>query len=126
MRPAREELAIGAVVGALGGFLARDLNLATLWSYAGSRSPGIVMGALLGALLWRTRLRRPFAAAVAALALCFALVTLTPLSAWLYRGLPRRDALGPADAVFVSSSRIQDDGEMTTAAMNRLLRGLEV
>jgi uncharacterized SAM-binding protein YcdF (DUF218 family) len=41
-------------------------------------------------------------------------------------GLVRRDAVEDADAVFVFASRIQSDGEPTTDAMSRLLKGVEL
>jgi hypothetical protein len=40
--------------------------------------------------------------------------------------LVRRDSLRKADAVFVLASALQGDGELTTAAMSRLLGGLEL
>jgi len=117
---------MGALVGGLGGFFARDLNLLALVSYTGSRTPGVLLAALVGSRLWLTPLRRGLGMVVAALGLGFGRVALTPVPAWLYEGLPRRDALVPGDAVFVSSSRLQDDGDLPTAAMKRLLRGLGV
>lgn len=126
MESRAERLATGAALGALGAFFTRDLDLATLVSYAGVRSPGVVLGALIGALLWVSPLRRGLAALVAALGLAFLVVAFTPLAARMYAGLPRRDAPVPADAVFVSASRLQSDGELTTTAMNRLVHGLEV
>jgi uncharacterized SAM-binding protein YcdF (DUF218 family) len=113
-------------VGALGGFFARDLDVLTLVSYGGDRTPMVAAAAVIGALLWLTPLRRPLGALVGLLALAFALVAFTPLCAWMYQGLPRRDALADADAVFVSASRLQSDGELTTTALNRLVHGLEV
>ena len=110
----------------MGAFFVRDLNLATLVSYGGDRTPMVAFGAAIGALLWISPLRRLLAGLVGLLALAFAVVAFTPLSAWMNAGLPRRDALAPADAVFVSSSRLQEDGELTTTAMNRLVHGLEV
>jgi uncharacterized SAM-binding protein YcdF (DUF218 family) len=127
MEPRAQRLAIGAAVGALGGFFARDLDLMTLASYGGDRTPPLVAaGAVMGALVWLTPLRRALAALVGLLALAFALVAFTPLCAWMYEGLPRRDVLAPADAAFVSASRLQSDGELTSAALSRLVHGLEV
>ena len=126
MESRAQRLAMGAALGALGGFFVRDLNLATLLSYGGDRTPMVAWGAAIGALLWITPLRRLLAGLVGLLALAFAVVAFTPLSAWMSAGLPRRDALAPADAVFVSSSRLQEDGELTSTAMNRLVHGLEV
>jgi uncharacterized SAM-binding protein YcdF (DUF218 family) len=119
-------LAEGAVLGALAGFFVRDLDLATLLSYGGDRTPFVAWGAGLGALLALTPLRRPLAGLVGLLGLGFLLVAFTPLCAWLYAGLARRDAPAPADAVCVSASRLQQDGEPTTTAMNRLVHALEL
>jgi uncharacterized SAM-binding protein YcdF (DUF218 family) len=89
-------------------------------------TPGVLLGALVGALVWTTPLRRPLAFVVGLLGLAFLAVAFTPLSSWIYHGLPRRDPLVRADAVFVSSSRLQEDGELTNAALNRLVHGLEI
>ena len=124
--PLTRRLLAGAALGTLGGFFARDLDLLTLVSYGGDRTPIVAAGAVMGALVWLTPLRRLLGALVAVLGLAFAAVAFTPLCAWMYDGLPRRDALAPADAVFVSASRIQGDGELTTTALSRLVRGLEV
>jgi uncharacterized SAM-binding protein YcdF (DUF218 family) len=121
----RREVATGAVVGALVGFCARDLDLVTLVSYWYDRTPHVLLLAAVGALAWPTRLRRPFAAVAGAVVLLWLLAGFTPLSRALAAGLPRRDAVGPADAVFVLSSDVQDDGELTSTAMSRLVHGLE-
>jgi uncharacterized SAM-binding protein YcdF (DUF218 family) len=105
-------------VGATAGFLARDLltEFASLWLPA----------AALGGLFWRTRLKPVMIAAVVALAALWLSVAFTPLATHLARGLTRRDAVGPADAVLVLSSRLQKDGELTPPAMSRLVHGLEL
>lgn len=118
--------ATGLAVGIAAGLLARDVDLPTVVSYWKERSPLIVVAALLGALLWNTRLRWVAGAAVLALAGLWSLAAFTPLSAWLTDGLVRRDAIRPADAVFVLASRLQQDGEPSTTAMSRLVHGLEL
>jgi uncharacterized SAM-binding protein YcdF (DUF218 family) len=60
------------------------------------------------------------------LALLWLVVAFTPLTSWLAEGLVRRDPVENADAVFVFSSRIQEDGDPTTNAMSRLLKGVEL
>jgi uncharacterized SAM-binding protein YcdF (DUF218 family) len=120
------ELATGAALGALCAFFVRDLDLAQLVSYAGVRSPGVVLGAVVGALVWISPLRRGLAWLTGLLSLVFLLVAFTPLTASMYAGLLRRDAPVAGDAVFVSASRLQADGELTTSAMNRLVHGLEL
>jgi uncharacterized SAM-binding protein YcdF (DUF218 family) len=116
----------GLAVGGAAAVLARDLDLATLTSYWGSRSPLMVGVALAFALLWPTRLRKALAAATAALAVAWCVVAFTPLTPWLARELPRRDAPRPADAVFVLGTRLQEDGEFTTQSLTRLVRALEL
>lgn len=116
----------GLAVGSTAALLARDLDLPTLVSYWGNRSPLVVAVAIVLALLWTTRLRALIAAATAGLALIWLAVVSTPLTIWMAKDLPRRDVLAAADAVFVLGSRIQDDGEVTTSAMSRLVHALEL
>lgn len=118
--------AVGLVVGALAGLLAKELNLALLVSYWDDTAPLAVAGAVIGALLWPTRLKSALQGATVALAVLWLAVAFTPLSRWLAADLVRRDPIGPADAVVVLASRIQADGELTSASMSRLMRGLEL
>jgi len=97
----------------------RDLaveSFASLW----------VPVALIGSLICRTRLRRPAAAATILLALMWLVVAFTPLAGLIAAPLARRDALQPAGAVLVLASRLQRDGEPSTPALSRLIRGLEI
>ena len=82
--------------------------------------------AVLGALLWLTPLRRVAGVAVALLACSGLVVAFTPVTSWLADGLVRRDRVEAADAVFVFASRVQEDGDPTTDAMSRLLKGVEL
>jgi uncharacterized SAM-binding protein YcdF (DUF218 family) len=116
----------GLAVGGVGALLARDLDLPTLVSYWGSRSPLVALAALLLALLWLTRLRPLVAAFTALLAVAWLAVAFSPLTEWMARGLPRQDSERAADAVFVLASRTQADGEPTCTAMSRLVHGLEL
>lgn len=118
--------ATGAAVGGLLGLLGRDLDLRALVSYWWDVHSLVPLASVAGALLWRSPLQRPIAAAVAALSLVWCTVAFTPMSSWLANGLVRRDPVRPADAVFVLASRIQDDGELTGVAMSRLLHGVEL
>ncbi len=113
-------------MGALGGYVARDLDLPNLLSISGDRTPLVLVAALFGAVVWGTRLRRALAIALLAGVSVWCVVALTPLSAWLIRDFPRRDPVASADAVFVLSSGIQPDGELTTVAMDRLVHALEL
>jgi uncharacterized SAM-binding protein YcdF (DUF218 family) len=116
----------GLAFGALAGLLAVDLDLPSLVSWYGDRSLLVPAAAVACGLAWLTPLRRLVALGTVLVALLWAAVTWTPLVARLAEGLVRRDALRPADAVFVFASRIQADGEPTTDAMSRLLKGLEL
>lgn len=122
----RERQGVGALVGLLGGLLARDLDLAALVSFWGNRHVLLLLGAFLGAVCATTRLRKPFYVASAGLALLWIAVAYGPVSRLLLAGLVRSDALGPADAVLVLGTRMQTDGDPTAAQLSRLLRGLEV
>ena len=114
------------MAGALAGFIAVDLDLASLISYWGDRSVFVPAAAFVGAALWPTPLRHLAKVGLALLAILWLAVAFTPLTGWMAAGLVRRDPVQAADAVFVFASRIQRDGEPTTAAMSRLLRGLEL
>ena len=116
----------GLAVGALGGLLARDLDLPTIVSYWGDRTPLVAAAAAVGALIWPTRLRRAAVAVTIGLGIVWCFVTFTPICRWLADGLVRRDPPQTADAVFVLGSRLQRDGEPTTAAMARLEHALEL
>jgi uncharacterized SAM-binding protein YcdF (DUF218 family) len=116
----------GLCAGALVGLVVVDLNLPSLVSWYGDRSYLVPAAAVLGALAWLTPLRKAVGLAVALLALLWSVVAFTPLTPWLAEGLVRRDRIEAADAVFVFASRIQEDGDPTTDAMSRLLKGIEL
>ena len=123
--PARR-LAPGLAVGAAAALLARDLDLPTLVSYWGDRAPLVAGAAIVLALLWTTRLRALVAVLTATLGSAWLVVAFTPLTAWMATDLPRRDAETQADAVFVLASRVQDDGDLTSTALSRLVHALEL
>jgi len=117
---------VGLTAGALAGLVVADLNLPSLVSYFGDRTYLVPPIAAVGGLLWLTPLRRLAGAAVALLALLWLAVSFTPITGWLAEGLVRRDPIEAADAVFVFGSRVQEDGDPTTDAMSRLLKGVEL
>ena len=119
-------LGAGLTAGSLAGLIVVDLNLPSLVSYFGDRTYLVPVIALLGALLWLTPLRRLIGAAVALLVVLWLVVAFTPLTPWLAQGLVRRDPVEAADAVFVFASRVQEDGDPTSNAMSRLLKGVEL
>jgi uncharacterized SAM-binding protein YcdF (DUF218 family) len=122
----REQRTLGASLGLVGGLLCRDLDLTTLVSFWGDRGFLLPLGAIVGALCATTRLRKPLYAAVAALAVLWIAVSYGPVSRMLLQGLVRSDTLRPADAVLVLATRMQTDGDPTSAQLSRLLRGLEI
>jgi uncharacterized SAM-binding protein YcdF (DUF218 family) len=117
---------VGLGLGLLFGLLARDLELRSFISYWQDVHAFVLIAAIGGALLWNTRARLALQAGLCVFGLAWLLVAFTPLAARLAEGLVRRDALQPADAVFVLASKIQRDGELTGTAMTRLLHGLEL
>ena len=128
--PARRHLAervgTGLAVGAVAGFIVVDLNLPSLVSYLGDRSYLLPAIAAVCGMAWLTPLRRLVAAGTLLLAVLWLAVSFTPLASRLAEGLVRRDPVENADAVFVFASRIQEDGDPTTDAMSRLLKGIEL
>jgi uncharacterized SAM-binding protein YcdF (DUF218 family) len=122
----REQRIVGASLGLTAGLLARDLDLTTLVSFWGDRLILLPIGAAIGAVCVSTRLRRPFYFVTLGLALLWLAVSYGPVSRMLLPGLVRSDALRPADAVLVLATRMQSDGDPTSAQLSRLFRGLEL
>jgi uncharacterized SAM-binding protein YcdF (DUF218 family) len=127
--PGRSRLAggfQGMALGALAGFIIRDLDLPALISFEHAREPLVVLMALLGVALGVTPWRRWLAVAVIALGLLWMVVAFTPLSSWLARGLARQELEEPADAVFVSFAGLAPGAQRLTEAHNRALHGAEL
>lgn len=118
--------ALGVSISSLAAVLLRDLDVPAVVSYRGDATLLTTVVALFLFLLTLTRLRALVALGTAALGLAWLAVAFSPLVPALSRDLVRRDPIQPADAVFVLSSRQQEDGELTSPAMSRLLRGLEL
>jgi len=116
----------GAALGALAGFVIKDLDLTIVVSYWGQRGPLVVLAACIGAVTWLTSLRVLFTVTAAWLVAAWIAVAFTPLTDWMARDLARSDELEKADAVFVLASGLQGDGGLTTSSMSRLVRGLEL
>jgi uncharacterized SAM-binding protein YcdF (DUF218 family) len=114
----------GAALGALAGFIVRDLDLPALVSYEYSREPLVFAAAALGAALAATRLRPVLVAGTAALALLWCVVAITPISGWLSKGLTRIETAETADAVFVSLSSVRPGAQGPAEVRNRLFHGL--
>ncbi len=119
-------IGVGLAVGALAGFVAMDLDLLTLVSFWGDRSFLVPAAAVVGAALWLTPLRRLVALAGGVLGIAWLAIAFTPVVSWMANGLVRRDPPANSDAVYVFASRLQADGDPTTEAMSRLLKGVEL
>jgi uncharacterized SAM-binding protein YcdF (DUF218 family) len=115
---------LGAAVGALAGFLMRDLDLPALVSYDHSREPLVLLAALLGAAFFAAGLRLVLVGTTAALALLWCVVAFTPLSGWLSHGLNRTERVEPADAVFVSVSSLRPGADGPAEVRNRIFHGI--
>jgi uncharacterized SAM-binding protein YcdF (DUF218 family) len=118
---------LGAATGGFVGFAVNDLELLRIVSYWGQMVPYVTLFAAVGAVFWRVKpLRCLLAAGALALGGLWLLVAFSPICSWLAHDLPRRDSVEKAAAVYVLGSSMQRDGELTTAAMSRLLHGLEL
>jgi len=128
-RPKRSrirDLFFGGALGFLLGLLAKELDFATLVSFHGDRTLVILSSVAMGAVLGFARFDKLLVLAATAGVSLWILVALTPLTEWMGEALVRRDPLQKADAVFVLASGLQADGDLSTAAMSRLLGGLKL
>jgi uncharacterized SAM-binding protein YcdF (DUF218 family) len=88
---------------------------------------GLIPFVVLGAVLGLAGLRRVPLAGLAAACILLVVVAYTPLMGGLVRPLIRNDPLpSKADAVMVLSAGVNDDGTISSTAMDRLLKGLEL
>ena len=117
---------VGGAVGLMLCLVVKELDLTTLVSFFGERNYVVIACAIVGATAWLTRLRSVVTAAAVSAALLWLAVGFTPLTAFMARDLVRRDPLTQGDTVFVLASSLQNDSELTTSAMSRLLHGLEL
>lgn len=106
--------------------LAHELELRAFVSYWHDDLLPLTLLALICGLLWRTRLRSAIACTAVLLGAVWLAAAFSPLSRRLAEDLVRRDPLQKADAVFVLSSQVQRDGDLTPSSMARLLHGLEL
>jgi uncharacterized SAM-binding protein YcdF (DUF218 family) len=119
-------LPLGLALGALVGLVVKDLDLAALTSYEGSREVLVVLIALACAAAALAGLRRSLATLCAGLLALWVVVAFTPISPALAAGLVRSEVIEPADAVFVSFAALSP-GELSRAEQrSRLLLGVEL
>jgi uncharacterized SAM-binding protein YcdF (DUF218 family) len=116
----------GALVGFLIGLVAKELDFTTVVSYHGDRTSVVLAALVGGAILGLTSLRTVLSLVGVVCGALWLVIALTPLTHWMAQGLVRRDAIADADAVFVLASGLQEDGELSTVAMSRLWKGLEL
>lgn len=116
----------GAVLGALAGFLIRDLDLPALISYDHPREPLVLLAAALGLLVGTTRYRWTLRAGTLALGMLWCLAAFTPLCGWLAQGLSRREVEEAADAVVVSLAGLVPDGQSAAEVRSRILHGADL
>jgi uncharacterized SAM-binding protein YcdF (DUF218 family) len=114
---------IGAILGTLCAVVAHVLGVQQLL-----RRPELVLylpAALVGAVLWNTRLRPILLIGGGILALICIAVAYTPLVSAVARPLIRRDSI-PArvDAIAVLSAGFTPDGMMRRETLERLMSGL--
>jgi uncharacterized SAM-binding protein YcdF (DUF218 family) len=117
---------LGCVLGALAGFITRDLDLPALISFEHPQEPLVIFAAVLGLILGITRFRGLLAAATVALGLLWVTVAFTPLSGWLAQGLTRREMVEDADAVFVSFAGLRPGAQRMSEVQSRVLHGAEL
>ncbi len=119
-------LPLGLALGGLVGLVVKDLDLAALTSFEGSREVLAVLIAIALAVGWAAGLRRLAAGLAAGSMALWCVVAFTPLCPALASGLVRSEVIEPADGVFVSFAALSP-GELARAdERSRLLRGAEL
>jgi uncharacterized SAM-binding protein YcdF (DUF218 family) len=108
------------------GLVAKELDVTMAISFYGDRTLVVLASAAAGALFGLARFDKLLVFGAATCLSLWLLVALTPLTQWMGESLVRRDPPQKADAVFVLASGLQHDGDLSTVAMSRLLRGLEL
>ncbi len=123
---ALRRLPAGLALGGLVGLVVKDLDLAALVSFDGSREVLTVLIALVVAAAWAAGLRRLIAVLASGSIALWVVVAFTPLCPALAAGLVRSEVVEPADAVFVSFAALSP-GELARAQeRSRLLHGVEL
>jgi uncharacterized SAM-binding protein YcdF (DUF218 family) len=123
---AGRRLPLGLALGGLVGLVVKDLDLAALTSFGGSREVLAVLIALGIGVGWAAGLRRLIAVLVGGSMALWAIVAFSPLCPALAAGLVRSEAVEPADAVFVSFAALSP-GELAHAEeRSRVLHAVEL
>ena len=115
----------GAVYGV--AFWTILLVLGFAWVLHFEGFAGLIPCAIIGAALGWFGLRLVSLAGLAAACILLVFVAYTPFMAGQVRSFIRNDPLpAKADAVIVLSAGVNDDGTISSTAMDRLLKGLEL
>jgi uncharacterized SAM-binding protein YcdF (DUF218 family) len=118
-------LLLGATLGIVFWLLLFTLGIPWVFHIGGF--DGLLPSALAGAVLGLTRWRLVPLAGVVVLSLVLLVVAYTPIIAGPAHSLIRNDPLPrSADAIMVLSAGTNDDGTLSSQALDRLLSGLEL
>jgi uncharacterized SAM-binding protein YcdF (DUF218 family) len=112
---------LGLALGGFVGLVVKDLDLAAMTPFEGSREALVVLVALAVGLAWAFVSRWLVRALCAGAMLLWCVVAFTPLCSAMARGLLRSDALEPADAVFVSFAALSPGETAAAEVRSRLL-----
>jgi uncharacterized SAM-binding protein YcdF (DUF218 family) len=104
----------------------KDLDLAAMTPFEGSREVLTVLVALAVGVAWAVGVRRLVAALSAGSLALWCVVAFTPLCPALANGLVRSEALEPADAIFVSCAGLSAGEPARAEQRSRLLAGVEL
>ena len=125
----RDKRALSAAEGAVLG-IAIWVVLLTLgipWVFHLEGFAGLVPCAVVGAILGWLGWRRVTMGALIALCLTVVVIAFTPIIVGPVSSLVRNDPLpAQADAVMVLSAGVNDDGTISPAAMDQLIKGMEL
>jgi uncharacterized SAM-binding protein YcdF (DUF218 family) len=104
----------------------KELDLAALVSFDGSREALVVLITVVVAAFWASGFQRLVGAAAAASAALWGVVAFTPLCGALAAPLVLDEVVEPSDAVFVSSAALSPGEQGRAEERSRLLRGAEL
>lgn len=116
------------LTGGLLGFVSwlEYLRLSTLDPFERFGASGLLPAAVVGAILYRTRLRAILWAIAGAFAFMIVVISYTPIMRTAAQSLVRQDMLSDVDAVVVLSSRVSDDELLDQQGVDRLLTGIQL
>ncbi len=123
-RKAVLEAGAGMVLGLFSWIGYRELSVVDPFQSRGTS--GVLVCALIGAVIYRTRLRPIMWAIAGSLAFMIVLVAYTPIIRRPAQSFIRIDPIRNVDAVVVLSSSVSDDQVLDQQGMDRLLTGLQL